>query len=75
MRYKCKPGLSGDRRREVDVDKEKLKELLAGAAKDGKIACAQALKISQEQGVATREVGRILDELKIKIAGCQLGCF
>ncbi len=49
----------------------KLKE----TAKDGKISCAMAFKIAKENNISTKEVGSLLNQLKIKIANCQLGCF
>ena len=49
----------------------KLKE----AAKDGKIPCAVAFKVARDCGVSTKEIGNLLNQLKIKIANCQLGCF
>ena len=49
----------------------KLKE----TAKDGKISCAMAFKIAKENGISTKEVGGLLNQLKIKIAHCQLVCF
>lgn len=49
----------------------KLKE----TAKDGKIPCAMAFKIAKENNMTTKEVGNLLNQLKIKITNCQLGCF
>ena len=49
----------------------KLKE----AAREGKIPCAVAFKIAKECSVSTKEIGNLLNQLKIKITGCQLGCF
>lgn len=49
----------------------KLKE----TAKDGKISCVMAFKIAKENNISTKEVGVLLNQLKIKIANCQLGCF
>lgn len=49
----------------------KLKE----AAKDGKITCALAFKVARESNLSTKEVGNLLNQLKIKITNCQLGCF
>jgi hypothetical protein len=48
---------------------------LKDAAKDGKIPCAMAFKIAKECGVSTREIGNLLNQVKIKISSCQLGCF
>ena len=49
----------------------KLKE----AAREGKIPCAMAFKIAKECSVSTKEIGNLLNQLKIKITSCQLGCF
>ena len=48
---------------------------LKETAKDGKISCAMAFKIAKENDISTKEVGDLLNQLKIKIANCQLGCF
>ncbi len=57
------------------MDRKALEEKIKSKARDGKIACAQALKLAEEAGVTSREVGDTLNALKIKIVGCQLGCF
>ena len=49
--------------------------MIQNALKDGKLYCAQALKIAAEIGVPPAIVGGAANRLKIKIAGCQLGCF
>jgi hypothetical protein len=49
----------------------KLKEV----ARDGKIACAMAQKIALENKIPMKQVGEILNQMKIKIMQCQLGCF
>ncbi|TYO94757.1 hypothetical protein [Desulfallas thermosapovorans] len=54
---------------------EKIKTALLNAAKDGKLSCTAARKLAEELGVAPREIGQMADELKIKIYGCELGCF
>jgi hypothetical protein len=43
--------------------------------KDGKISCRQAQKISEEEGIPYKDLGSLPNELKIKVANCQLGCF
>jgi len=45
------------------------------AAKDVKSPCAMAFKVAKECNVSTKEIGNLLNQLKIKIANCQLGCF
>gem|GEM_PF-230365 len=73
---------TGPQRRKEEVPKEDwiLKEeeiaaKLKEAAKDGKISCAVAQKIANENKVPMKQVGDLLNKLKIKIAQCQLGCF
>ena len=57
------------------VKKEEIISKLKEAAKDGKIPCAMAFKIAKDCGVSTKEIGNLLNQLKIKISSCQLGCF
>lgn len=57
------------------VNQEEIIAKLKEAAKDGKIPCAMAFKIAKECNVSTREIGNLLNQLKIKISNCQLGCF
>jgi len=44
-------------------------------AVDGRIECGLARRIAEESGIGYSGLGRIADELKIKIKNCQLGCF
>jgi hypothetical protein len=57
------------------MDKEAITKKVKSKTKDGKIACKQALKISEEEGISSKKLGALLNELKIKVASCQLGCF
>lgn len=57
------------------MDKETIIEKIKQQTKDGKIACKQALKIAKEEGVPPKDLGSLLNELKIKVDNCQLGCF
>ncbi len=57
------------------VKQEEIMAKLKEAARDGKIPCAMAFKIAKECSVSTKEIGNLLNQLKIKITGCQLGCF
>ncbi len=57
------------------MDKEKVAEKAKALSKNGKISCKQALKLAEEEGVSSRELGTLLNELKVKVMGCQLGCF
>ncbi len=55
--------------------KKIIEKLLKERSNDGKITCAEARKIAEELNVAYIEVGRVANELKIKIRKCELGCF
>jgi len=57
------------------VNQEEIIAKLKEAARDGKIPCAMAFKIAKECSVSTREIGNLLNQMKIKISNCQLGCF
>jgi hypothetical protein len=57
------------------VKQEEIIAKLKEAAREGKIPCAMAFKIAKECSVSTKEIGNLLNQLKIKITGCQLGCF
>ena len=57
------------------MKEEEITAKIREAAKDGKIACAMAMKIAAENGLSNKQIGELLNRLKIKIAQCQLGCF
>ena len=57
------------------MEQDKIKEKIMAQAKNGKIACKQAMRIAEEEKIPSKELGKMLNEMKIKIAGCQLGCF
>jgi len=57
------------------MDRKKLEEVIKKKAKDGKIPCAVCFKISDDLGVPKKEITKVLNEMKIKISQCQLGCF
>lgn len=60
---------------EVVVDRKKIEELIKEKAKDGKLPCAMCFKIAEDFGISKKEMGKILNEVKVKISQCQLGCF
>ena len=68
---------SHERRRKEDepMDRKKLEAAIVGKAKEGKIPCALCFKIAEEHGISRQEIGEVLNQLKIKISQCQLGCF
>jgi len=54
-----------------------IEKRLRSAAKSGRVKCADALSIAKSLGpeVSSREVGKVADEIGIRITACQLGCF
>jgi hypothetical protein len=57
------------------MSREELKVKILAAAPEGRIACAAACHLAEELSISRKEMGEILNELKIKIKHCQLGCF
>ena len=60
---------------EFTMDRKKLEEAIREKAKDGKIPCAVCFKIADDLGIPKKELTKVLNEIKIKISQCQLGCF
>jgi len=57
------------------MDHKKLEKVILEKAKEGKLPCALCFKIAEDFEISKREIGKILNEMKIKISQCQLGCF
>jgi hypothetical protein len=57
------------------MDRKKLEDAIKEKTKDGKVPCAMCFKIAEDFGIPKREMGKILNEMEIKISQCQLGCF
>lgn len=48
---------------------------LAAAARAGRMPCATVFRVASAQGIPVAEAGQAVQRLRIKITGCQLGCF
>jgi hypothetical protein len=57
------------------MDKKNLIEKINTHTKNNRISCKQALRIAEEEQVPPKVIGEMLNELKIKVVTCQLGCF
>ncbi len=57
------------------MSREELKEKIRAAAREGRISCAAAMRLAEELVISRKDMGRLLNELKIKITNCQMGCF
>ena len=59
----------------TDEQQNVIEKLVRDAAKEKRILCSGAQAIAKSLGIPSQEVGRIANELNIKISKCQLGCF
>jgi hypothetical protein len=57
------------------MDEKEVKELILRKQVNGTISCTAAFQIAKEAGASTGTIGRLLNEMEIKIRACQLGCF
>lgn len=57
------------------MSREALKAKIKAAAPEGKISCAAAMRLAEELVISRQDMGKLLNELQIKIKQCQLGCF
>ena len=62
-------------RKELSMNRQKLEKAILEKARESKIPCAACFKLAEESEISKREMGKILDEMKIKVSQCQLGCF
>jgi hypothetical protein len=57
------------------MDRKRIEEAIGKKAKEGKLPCAMCFKIAEDFKISKREMGKILNEMKVRISRCQLGCF
>ena len=57
------------------MEKNEVQTLILEKAKNNKMSCRQAFEIAETAGWPKIKVGELLNEMEIKIGGCQLGCF
>lgn len=57
------------------MDREQLIIALRKASVNNRLGCEAARALSRELNVPVSEVGKICNELDIRITACELGCF
>jgi hypothetical protein len=57
------------------MERDKIIEAVKKRAPEGRIPCTVCFQIAEEYGIPKRELGKLLDELGIKVIQCQLGLF
>ena len=60
---------------ELTKDFEEIKDAVLKAVVEGKISCGAARKVAEVLGIKPAEVGYVVDQIKVKVFGCELGCF
>lgn len=59
----------------MKISRDDLAKKIQDALIEGKLSCATAHRLAAEYDVELAEIGKLANELKIKINKCQLGCF
>ena len=54
---------------------DELRAAIRRAASRGRVRCKTLLDLAERTGTAPRTIGSLCDEMGIRIASCQLGCF
>lgn len=57
------------------MDKESIMKEIDPFIKNGKISCKKALELAEKNNISPKTLGDLLNEAKVKVASCQLGCF
>lgn len=57
------------------MTREKIVEAIQTASVNNRLSCEKARELARDLNTSLQEIGAICNELKIKIAACQLGCF
>jgi hypothetical protein len=57
------------------MERDQLIEAIKKKVKEERIPCAVCFQIAEEYGIPKRELGKLLNELGIKVVYCQLGLF
>lgn len=57
------------------MENQELLALIRNHLEDGKLPCEKAYKIAADYNLKLWQIGKVCEEEKIKIKGCQLGCF
>jgi len=57
------------------TDENTLREAIDGLAVGRRVTCRDLLNLAARLGVESAELGRLCNEMQIKITDCRLGCF
>ena len=54
---------------------EEIRQAIRALAAEGKASCKALLDLANRTGSPPKRLGRLCNDMKIKICACQLGCF
>lgn len=54
---------------------EELRDTIKSQAVEGKVSCKAMLELAEKTETPSKQIGKICNELDIKVSACQLGCF
>lgn len=57
------------------TDEEQIRQSIERAAANGRVACGLLLELAERTATPPKRIGQLCDEMDIRIANCQLGCF
>ena len=57
------------------MTREKMIEAIHLASVNNRLSCEKAHELAKDLNTSLQQIGALCNELKIKIAACQLGCF
>ena len=57
------------------TDEDDLRESILRESTGGRISCKALLELAEWQETTPRKLGRLCNQMEIKITDCQLGCF
>jgi hypothetical protein len=57
------------------MEENKIIKAIRSAAVNNRLSCEKAHELSSLLDVPLREIGAVCNDLNIRIASCQLGCF
>ena len=57
------------------MDTDKIAKIFKDAGIDKEITCPQAFALAQKHKIPKMEISEYCNSHKVKIRGCQLGCF
>lgn len=57
------------------MNDQELRQAVGKLARDGQVACKVLLDLAEKTGTPPGRIGRLCDDMNLKIRACQLGCF